>query len=116
MGRLLSRGSPLIAVLFALGFANTALAADSYSFDTDHSHVMFTYNHLGLSTQHARFTGYEGTVVFDQEDITKSSIDVTIDATSVHTISTYLDDDLKSDNFFDVANYPTITFKSTSVQ
>lgn len=102
--------------LLALGLALPASAADRYSFDTGHSQLLFTYNHLGLSTQHARFVGFEGSVAFDPENPADSSVEVTIDLASVRTVSSMLDDDLKSENFFDVANHPTATFKSTEVR
>ena len=58
-------------------------AADSYSFDTEHSHLVFTYNHLALSTQHARFAGFERSVVFDAENLANSSVEDSIDPAGV---------------------------------
>ena len=69
-----------------------------------------------ISTVRGEFHGINGTVVYDDADPSKSSVEVTIDATSVDTREPDRDKDLKSDHFFDVANHPTITFKSTKVE
>ena len=62
------------------------------------------------------FKGVTGTVTWDDQDVTKSSVNVTIDATTVDTGTAMRDNDLKSPNFFDVAKFPTITFKSTKIE
>jgi polyisoprenoid-binding protein YceI len=62
------------------------------------------------------FTKVNGTIQFDDKDITKSSVDVTIDAASVDTRVDGRDKDLRSDHFFEVEKYPTLTFKSTKVE
>ncbi len=69
-----------------------------------------------ISTVRGEFHGINGTVIYDDGDVSKSSVDVTIDATSVDTREPDRDKDLRSDHFFDVANHPTITFKSTKVE
>jgi polyisoprenoid-binding protein YceI len=71
--------------------------------------------HLAISTVRGGFSNVKGTVLFDDADITKSSVDVTIDVSTVDTRTPDRDKDLKSDKFFDVAHYPTMTFKSTKV-
>lgn len=62
------------------------------------------------------FTKVTGTANLDDKDLSKSSVEVTIDATSVDTRVRDRDNDLRSDHFFDVAKYPTITFKSKKVE
>jgi polyisoprenoid-binding protein YceI len=69
-----------------------------------------------ISTVRGEFHGVNGTVVWDDGDPSKSSVNVTIDATTVDTQEPGRDSDLKSPNFFDVAKFPTITFKSTKVE
>uniref|UniRef100_UPI001FADED63 YceI family protein n=1 Tax=Geothrix sp. SG200 TaxID=2922865 RepID=UPI001FADED63 len=69
-----------------------------------------------LAKVSGRFTKFEGTIQVDTADISKSSVAVTIDAASLTTDNEARDKHLKSPDFFDVAKYPTITFKSTSVK
>ncbi len=100
----------------AAALAVPSLAATStWNLDPFHSNAQFTVRHLGISNVQGEFTKISGTVAIDDADITKSTVNVTIDATSVDTRVSRRDDDLKSPNFFDVAKYPTITFQSTKV-
>jgi polyisoprenoid-binding protein YceI len=71
---------------------------------------------LMISTVRGEFHGVNGKVVLDDGDVTKSSVDVTIDATTVDTREPDRDKHLKSPDFFDVANHSAITFKSTKVE
>jgi polyisoprenoid-binding protein YceI len=89
---------------------------ETYKIDPRHSAAQFAVTHLMISTVRGEFHGVNGTVVVDDKDISKSSVDVTIDATTVDTREPDRDKDLRSPNFFDVAQYPIITFKSTRVE
>ena len=91
-------------------------ATTTYKIDPQHSSAEFAVTHLMISKVRGEFHGVNGTIVVDDKDITKSVVEVTIDATSVDTREPNRDKHLKSPDFFDVANYPTITFKSTSVE
>jgi len=71
---------------------------------------------MGISTVRGAFTKVAGTVEYDPSNPAKSSVEVTIDADSVDTRVEARDNDLRSANWFDVAKYPNITFKSKSVQ
>ena len=75
----------------------------------------FSILHLSLSKVHGRFGNIGGSIVMNDADITKSTVNVTIDVSSVNTGVDGRDNDLKSDHFFDVAQFPTATFVSTSV-
>ncbi len=88
----------------------------TYQIDPRHSSAGFGVTHLMISTVRGEFHGVAGTVVVDDTDISKSSVNVTIDATSVDTREPDRDKHLKSEAFFDVARYPTITFQSTKVE
>jgi polyisoprenoid-binding protein YceI len=83
--------------------------------DKAHSEVDFTILHMSLSNVRGHFGNIGGAVVLNSADITKSTVNITIDVTTVDTGVGARDADLKSANFFDVANFPTATFVSTSV-
>lgn len=101
-----------IVVLFASSvFAQTS----TWSIDTAHSAAQFTVRHMGISNVNGNFTKTSGTVQLDEKDITKSSVEATIDVASIDTRVADRDNDLKSDHFFDVAKFPTMTFKSKKI-
>jgi polyisoprenoid-binding protein YceI len=101
----------------AAGFALPAVAGTTtYQIDPRHSSAEFGVTHLMISTVRGEFHGVSGTVVVDDANLGNSSVNVTIDAASVDTREADRDKHLKSDAFFDVAKYPTITFKSTKIE
>jgi polyisoprenoid-binding protein YceI len=105
------------SILFAVvALPALTLAADSYKVDTAHSQTGFSVKHFTLSTVRGDFDKTEGKVVIDDADLTKSMVEVTIDAASISTRDAKRDGHLKSPDFFDVAKFPTITFKSTKVE
>jgi polyisoprenoid-binding protein YceI len=83
--------------------------------DKAHSEVDFSILHMGLSHVNGRFGNIGGAITYDEADITKSTVNVTIDVTSIDTGVSQRDSDLKSANVFDAAQFPTATFVSTSV-
>ncbi|HTQ31988.1 MAG TPA: YceI family protein [Opitutaceae bacterium] len=104
----------LLVLFTATALALTASAAvETYKFDPAHSSVAFTVRHV-FSQVPGSFAKVQGTIVVDREHMTKSSVDVTIDVTSLTTNNEKRDNHLRSDAFFDVAKFPTATFKSTS--
>ncbi len=106
----------LAAAGLATVMAIPAFAATStWNLDPAHSNAQFFVKHLGISTVQGDFTKVAGTVVLDDQDITKSSVNVTIDVNSIDTRVQRRDDDLKSEHFFNVAQFSTITFQSTKV-
>jgi polyisoprenoid-binding protein YceI len=95
----------------------SALAQSStWTIDTNHAQTDFKILHMGVSTVRGSISGVTGTIVWNANDLSKSSVETTIDTNTVSTNNSYRDKDLKSPNFFDVAKYPTMTFKSTSVK
>jgi len=87
-----------------------------WKIDPQHSSAQFAVRHLGLSTVRGAFSKLDGTMMLDDADITKSSVEVTIDVSTVDTREPDRDKDLRSERFFDVAHYPTMTFKSKKVE
>ena len=90
-------------------------AEDTYKIDSVHSSISFKVRHF-FSYVTGNFTKFEGTIHVDPDHPEKSSVTATIDAASVDTKNEKRDADLRSDDFFDVAKHPTITFKSKSVK
>src|SRR5258707_469588 len=101
-------------VVFALTVASAAAAAEeTYAIDPVHSQPIFEVRHMGFSTQRGSFGKATGKVTLDRA-AKKGSVDVTIDTTSIKTIDPRLDTHVKGEDFFNVAKYPTITFKSSN--
>ena len=103
----------LLAVLSVCG---SALAADEFKIDPVHSSVNFSVTHMSVSTVNGRFTDFEGKIIFDDKDVTKSSVSVKIKAGSINTDNSGRDTDLKSAKYFDVEKFPELTFQSKSVE
>jgi polyisoprenoid-binding protein YceI len=93
-----------------------ALAGDTWNIDTSHTQTGFSVKHFMLSTVRGDFDKTTGTAVIDDADVTRSSVEVTIDVATISTRDQKRDAHLKSPDFFDVAKYPTATFKSTKVE
>ena len=91
-----------------------AAATEAFVLDPAHSQPMFEVRHLGFSVQRGTFTKARGRVTIDRA-IGAASIDVVIDASSVRTNDERLDEVVKGRDFLDVANHPTIDFKSSAV-
>jgi len=104
----------LLAVLLC-GSILTVHAEDTYKIDAVHSSISFKVRHF-FSYVSGSFKKFEGTINVDPDHPEKSSVTATIDAASIDTKNDNRDQDLRSDHFFDVAKYPTITFKSKSVK
>jgi len=105
----------IAAALLASSLALPAFAEPvTYTLDTHHTFPRFSYTHLGFSKQIQRFDKTSGTVVYDA-DAKTASVDITIDMTSIDTGYDVFDGHLQGKDFFDTADYPTATFKSTKV-
>jgi polyisoprenoid-binding protein YceI len=91
------------------------MTTTNWNFDISHSSINFHVRHLMIAKVHGRFTKWGGTLVLDETDITKSKIDVTIETGSVDTRDEKRDAHLRSADFFDADNLPTMTYKSTSI-
>lgn len=91
-------------------------ALTTWQIDPTHSEVGFSVKHLMISTVRGRFSGVKGTVQLDSEDISRSSVEVEIDAATIDTREEKRDGHLRSPDFFDVEQHPTITFRSRRIE
>jgi polyisoprenoid-binding protein YceI len=115
MGHYLSR-TAAIAGLAAVLALPAGAATSEWKIDPQHSSAQFSVRHMAISTVRGAFSKVNGSILLDDTDITKSSVDVTIDVSTVDTREPDRDKDLRSDKFFDVAHFPTMTFKSKKVE
>jgi polyisoprenoid-binding protein YceI len=106
-----------LLILTILGCASLCVAeTQTWQIDPMHTASQFSVRHLGISTVRGQFMKTTGTVVYDPADVSKTQIDVSIDAVSVDTRVQMRDNDLRSPNFLDVQKYPTLTFKSKKAE
>ncbi|TJZ65196.1 YceI family protein [Chitiniphilus eburneus] len=105
----------LIASLLALAATAAIAAPQTYELDSTHTYPRFEINHLGFSIQHGTFDKTSGTIVLDTEK-KAGSVDITVDTSSLDTGLEKRDAHLKSEDFFNVAKFPTATFKSNKLK
>ena len=111
---LLRIASGLAAALACAGQA--AAQPATWTIDPGHSSAQFSVRHMVVANVRGEFDGPAGTVVYDPADPASLKIDVAIATKTINTRNPDRDKDLKSDLFFDVAKYPTMTFKSTHAE
>ena len=87
----------------------------TWTSDPAHSEVEFSVRHGGVSNVHGRFGNVAATLIYNEADVTKSTVTATIDVSTVNTGVAARDTDLSSDKFFEVAKFPIATFTSTNV-
>jgi polyisoprenoid-binding protein YceI len=104
-----------LALVTASALAGAAYA-DNYEIDGQHSWITFKINHGIYAVAHGQFDVVAGQIVFDKDDVTKSSVKAEIDVNSIHTALEQRDADLKGPDFFNAAEFPKITFESTKVE
>jgi polyisoprenoid-binding protein YceI len=105
-----------LASTLALMLASAPLYAMTYTLEPGHSQGVIRWNHLGFVNPTAQFSMVEGTLDFDPAAVAKSSVTVNIPLAAMNTGVPDLNDYLRSADFFDLAKYPTATFKSTMVE
>ena len=111
MNRILRSLAVAVVALPAIAFA-----ADTWNIDSAHTQTGFSVKHFTISSVRGDFDKTQGKVVIDDADITRSTVEATIDVTTISTRDAKRDGHLKSPDFFDAAKFPTITFKSTKVE
>lgn len=109
-----------VALLFAAALPLTALsqaaqAAESYTADPMHTYALFSVSHFGFSTMHGRFDKSSGKITLDRA-AKNGTVDIAIEAASVSTGYAKRDEHLKSPDFFNAAEFPEISYKSSSVK
>jgi polyisoprenoid-binding protein YceI len=111
------RSTRVVALALFAAAAGTLVSAETetFTFDKNHTLVGFRIRHV-VSKVDGRFKDYEGIIQLDRQNPATSKVDLTIQAASIDTGAPDRDNHLRSADFFDVAKYPTITFKSTKVE
>jgi polyisoprenoid-binding protein YceI len=105
-----------LVVALISAFVLSANAADTFKIDPVHSFVLFSVQHLGIANTYGRFNDISGVVVFDKDNPSKSSVELSVPVESLDTHNSIRDKSLKSPDFFDAKQFPTMTFKSTKVE
>ncbi|HOC87961.1 MAG TPA: YceI family protein, partial [bacterium] len=102
----------LMIGLFAFG----ARSAQEYTIDAAHSEVGFSVKHMVVATVRGNFTEFSGKIMYDENDISNSSVEGVIKTASINTGNSKRDEHLRNSDFFDAANHPEILFKTKKVE
>src|ERR1035438_3857394 len=105
----------LVTGILALAAPMAVAQYSTWASDPAHSEVDFSIRHGGVSNVHGRFGSVAATLVFNEADVTKSTVTATIDVSTVDTGVSNRDTDIKGNSFLDVTKFPTATFTSTNV-
>ena len=105
-----------VALTVSMGSMAAQVQTHDWAIDPAHSEADFAIKHMAISTVHGSFRAISGTINFEAGNPKVWSVNATIDVKSVDTGVPDRDNDLRSANFFDVAKYPVMTFKSTSIK
>lgn len=107
---------PMIRSTLAIATLLTGLAqAADYSIDKSHTRIGFSISHLSISSVDGNFKNFQGNISWDDKNIGNSSMNVTIDGSSINTDDEKRDEHLRSPDFFEVAKYNTIQFQSNKI-
>ncbi|MGR3548915.1 MAG: YceI family protein [Roseovarius sp.] len=106
----------LLATALALTATGAVAAPEKYELDPSHSQVVFSYNHLGFSTTHGMFSGFEGEIMFDAEDPAASSVNVSMPVMSMFTGWEKREEHFMSEDFFGASEGDMVTFTSTGIE
>jgi polyisoprenoid-binding protein YceI len=107
----------LVASMLLWGIsAAMPASAQTYQIDPVHSSLLFRVKHMDTAYVYGMFTSMKGTVVVDEANPARSSINIEVDANSVYTHNEQRDNHLRGPDFFNTRQFPTITFKSTQVR
>jgi len=112
----MNRKLVLTTLILGLLVVSASFAADEYEIDVVHSSVGFSVRHLLISNVTGNFNDFSGKLLFDEQDITKSSVEMTIQSGSINTNNADRDNHLRAGDFFNAEKFPTITFKSSKIE
>lgn len=109
---------PILFVVSIFTFSpyTSPASADTYAIDKTHTSITYSVRHMVISNVKGRFEDFEGTIVYDKADVTKSSVNITIQVASQTTDDEDRDEHLATDEFFDTEKYPTMTFVSKRIE
>jgi len=106
----------LLTTAALMAFAAPAIAADTYTLDSSHSQIIFSYDHLGFSTTYGMFSGFAGEISFDAENPAASSVSVAMPVTSMFTGWEKRDAHVMSADFFEASADEMVSFTSTGIE
>ena len=92
------------------------MTTSNWNIDAAHSGINFSIRHMVFARVRGRFSAYSGSLALDDGDVTRSSLDVSIDAASIDTGTSQRDTHLRSADFFDVERFPELRFRSTRIE
>lgn len=104
-----------LSLFLAAGSMISSAQTSNWKIDPAHSGADFSIRHMGMTNVHGKFTNVNGAVTIDEKDFSKSSVNATVDVSTVNTGVDRRDAHLKSADFFEVAKYPTMTFVSKKI-
>ncbi len=110
------RSAPLVASALLLLAASASAQPVTWQIDSTHSSAQFSVRHMMVANVRGGFEKMSGSVLWDGKTLSGAQVEVTIDAASINTREPKRDNHLRSADFFDVATYPTLTFKSTKLE
>ncbi|WP_412506858.1 YceI family protein [Roseovarius sp. SYSU LYC5161] len=107
---------PFMVAAMSLAASGAFAAAEKYTLDPSHSQIVFSYNHLGYSTTYGMFSGFEGEIMFDQENPANSSVSVSMPVTSMFTGWEKRHEHFMADDFFGADETDMVSFESTGIE
>ena len=110
------RRAPVLAAALGLCAASASAQPVSWQIDASHSSAQFAVRHMMVTNVRGEFGKMNGSVLWDGKTFAAAQVEVVIDAASINTREPKRDDHLRSADFFDVAKFPTLTFKSTKIE